>query len=73
MDESFKKPVKVGKPIIIVLLLAILVLAGYSACIFYKIEIPYLSNINIPYLSDFLKPAPPTPMPVHLAPDKKSV
>ncbi|ACN16299.1 putative ATPase [Desulforapulum autotrophicum HRM2] len=73
IQEEFKKPVKVGKPVIAVLLLAILALAAYSASIFYGIKIPYVSAINVPFLSDFLKPAPQVPVPINLAPDKKSV
>ena len=73
IQEEFKKPVKIGKPVIAVLLLAILVLAGYSACIFYGIKIPYMSTVKVPFLSEFLKPTPPVPVPINLAPDKKSV
>ncbi len=73
IQEEFKKPVKIGKPVTAILLLAILALAAYSASIFYGIKIPYIPTVNIPFLSDFLKPAPPVPVPVNLAPDKKSV
>ena len=73
IQEEFKKPVKIGKPVIVILLLAILALVAYSASIFYGFNIPYISTVNVPFLSDFLKPAPPVPVPINLAPDKKSV
>jgi predicted Zn finger-like uncharacterized protein len=73
IEEDFKKPVTIGKPVLILLLLAILALGGYSACIMYGIEIPYLSTIKIPFLSDYLNPQPTPPVPVRLAPEKKSV
>ncbi len=73
IEEDFKKPVTIGKPVLIILLLAILALGGYSACIMYGIEIPYLSTVKIPFLSDYLNPQPPPSVPVRLAPEKKSV
>jgi len=73
IKEEFKKPVKVGKSVLIILFLAILALGGYSTCIMYNVEIPYISTIRIPFLSDYLKPLPPPPMPIRLAPEKKSV
>jgi len=39
----------------------------------YNVEIPYISTIRIPFLSDYLKPLPPAPIPIKLAPEKKSV
>ena len=73
IKEEFKKPVNVAKPVLIILFLAILLLGGYSTCIMYNIEIPYISTIRIPFLSDYLKPLPPPPIPIRLAPEKKSV
>ncbi|MBI9087970.1 MAG: zinc-ribbon domain-containing protein [Desulfobacterium sp.] len=73
IDEDFKKPIKIGKPVLVILLLAIMALGGYSACIMYGIEIPYLSTIKVPFLSDYLAPPPPPAPPIRLAPEKKSV
>lgn len=73
INEEFKKPVRVGKSVLIILFLAILLLGGYSTCIMYNVEIPYISTIRIPFLSDYLKPLPPPPIPIRLAPEKKSV
>lgn len=73
IDKPFKKPIKTHKFITILLLLTIMTLTTYSACIFYGIKIPYISTVKVPYLSDFLASEPPAPEPVNLAPDKQSV
>ncbi|MDY0221177.1 MAG: DUF3426 domain-containing protein [Desulfobacterium sp.] len=73
INEPFKRPIKARKSITIILLLAILTLVAYSACIFYGVKIPYISTVKVPYLSNFLAPEPPAPEPVNLAPDKQSV
>jgi len=67
-----KKPGKSRKIIMAALFLVLFFFAGYCLCIMRGIEIPYVTRLEIPYLTEHLKPAEKTPD-IKLVPDKKSV
>ena len=46
-------------------------IAGYAGAIMTGVEIPYLSDLKIPYIDKFIQPPPPEP--VKLTPVKKTV
>ncbi len=71
--KPVKKPAKVGKPVLIVLIIAIMILAGYSISIMEGIKVPYISNIKIPFLTQYLASSNHTTAPVRLVPDKESI
>ncbi len=66
-----KKKSKTGMFLAFILLLLIILIAGYAATIMTGTQIPYISEIKIPYLTDYLSPPPPPP--VRLSPDQKTV
>lgn len=57
-EEKRKKKSAIGTLIKILALLFLLVIAAYIAALKLGAEIPYLSGINIPYVTDALKPPP---------------
>ena len=55
------------------ILLIILLLGTHAASLMTGITIPFVSDLKIPFLTEFVTQKPPPPPPVRLAPDKKSV
>ncbi|SLM27512.1 hypothetical protein MTBBW1_1020036 [Desulfamplus magnetovallimortis] len=60
-----------AKLIVMTLFLFIVAIAGYAGAIMTGVEIPYISNISIPYIDKYIKP--PAPEPVKLTAIKKSI
>ncbi len=62
-----------GAPVKILFFLFILVIAAYIASLKLGADIPYLSEIQIPYLTDALKPAPEPQAPLKPVPNEASI
>ncbi len=75
IDDELEKPVKKpGRAVFVVLFLAIILLAGYSITIMKGINIPYVSDFKIPFLTQYLTSNTHVKsFPVSLIPDKKSI
>ncbi len=75
MDNNLKKPAKkFGKSVFIILFLLIFLLAGYSISIMQGINIPYVSDIKVPFLTRYLTEFTNTRSShARLIPDKQSV
>ena len=63
----------VGAPVKILFLLFLLVIAAYVASLKLGADIPFLSQINIPYVTDILKPAPQAEAPLKPVPNEASI
>ncbi len=61
------------KLFLLILFLAILTLAGYSASVMTGYHIPYLSDLEIPLVDEYLKPPVPQPEPAKVFPIEPSV
>lgn len=67
-----KKPL-IGGPVLVLLLIFILVMGAYIASLVTGYNIPYLSEINIPYVEQYFKKPTPEPIEVKPVPNQKSV
>jgi len=67
-----KKPL-VGTPILILLLIFLLIIGAYIASIMTGYKIPYLSDIKIPYIEQYLKKPEPVVSEAKPVPNQKSV
>ncbi|NOX35635.1 MAG: DUF3426 domain-containing protein [Deltaproteobacteria bacterium] len=68
-----KKKTVVGTPVLILLLIFLLIAGAYIASIMTGYKIPYLSDIKIPVIEQYLKKAQPEPSKVKPVPNQKSV
>jgi len=68
-----KRSSAIVKFFIFFIFLLILLLGAHAASLMTGITIPYISDLNIPYLTEWATPKPPPPPPVRLVPDKKSI
>ncbi|MBF0200533.1 MAG: zinc-ribbon domain-containing protein [Desulfamplus sp.] len=66
-----KRSFGAGKIVLSVLFLLIVAIAGYAGAIMTGVQIPYISDIKIPYLDSFI--SVPAPEPVKLTPVTKSI
>jgi predicted Zn finger-like uncharacterized protein len=68
-----KKSSPIVKLFIFFILLLILLLGAHAASLMTGITIPFVSDLKIPFLTEFVTPEPPPPPPIRLVPDKKSI
>ena len=67
-----KKPL-VGAPVLVILLICFLVIGAYIASIMTGYKIPYISDIKIPFIEQYLKKTVPEASQVKPVPNQKSV
>jgi hypothetical protein len=67
-----RKPL-VGAPVLVLLLIALLVIGAYIASIMTGYKIPYLSDIKIPFIEQYLKKPAPKASEAKPVPNQKSV
>ena len=68
---SDKRSFGLGKLLLMSIFLFIVAIAGYAGAIMTGVEIPYVSDIEIPFIDQYIPK--PTPPPVKLTPIKKSI
>ncbi|MFK5954250.1 MAG: zinc-ribbon domain-containing protein [Desulfobacterium sp.] len=68
-----KKSSPIVKLFVFFILLLILLLGAHAASLMTGITIPFVSDLNIPFLTELVTPEPPPPPPIRLIPDKKSI
>ena len=68
-----KKSSPIVKLFIFFILLLILLLGAHAASLITGITIPFVSDLNIPFLTELVTPEPPPPPPIRLVPDKNSI
>ena len=73
LQRRTKRKTIIGTPVLMFLLICILVVGAYAATIFTGYKIPYLSDINIPFIEQYLKKEAPKVVDIIPAPNQKSV
>ena len=68
-----KKSSPIVKLFVFFILLLILLLGAHAASLMTGITIPFVSDLNIPFLTELVTPEPPPPPQIRLVPDKKSI
>jgi predicted Zn finger-like uncharacterized protein len=68
-----KKKSLIGAPVLVLLLIFLLVMGAYIVSLVTGYKIPYLSEINIPYVEQYLKKQTPETIEAKPIPNQKSV
>ena len=71
--ETEKKPSFIVKFFLLFVFILTLLLGAHAASLMTGTFIPYISDLKIPFLTELVKPPPPSPPPVRLVPDKKTI